>query len=68
MPEEGRITDGYIERARAQIGILVFQRDEAWNKLQPFPMSCNGCTGTPDTLTHSVFRRRTTTDRCARRG
>ncbi|MDT5299999.1 MAG: hypothetical protein QOG79_3241, partial [Mycobacterium sp.] len=31
--EEGRITDEDIERARAQIGIPVFQRDEAWNKL-----------------------------------
>jgi hypothetical protein len=31
--EEGRITDEDIERAKAQIGIPVFQRDEAWNKL-----------------------------------
>jgi acyl dehydratase len=30
---EGRITDEDIERARAQIGIAVNQRDEAWNKL-----------------------------------
>nr|MDT0523669.1 acyl dehydratase [Streptomyces sp. DSM 41633] len=30
--EEGRITDEDIERARAQIGIPVNQRDEAWNK------------------------------------
>ena len=31
--EEGRITDEDIERAQAQIGIPVFQRDEAWHKL-----------------------------------
>lgn len=30
---EGRITDEDIERARAQIGIPVNQRDEAWNRL-----------------------------------
>ncbi|MGZ5392511.1 MAG: FAS1-like dehydratase domain-containing protein, partial [Mycobacterium sp.] len=30
---EGRITDEDIERAKAQIGIAVNQRDEAWNKL-----------------------------------
>jgi acyl dehydratase len=29
---EGRITDEDIERARAQIGIPVNQRDEAWNR------------------------------------
>ena len=30
---EGRITDDDIARAKAQIGIPVNQRDEAWNKL-----------------------------------
>ncbi|UXA11552.1 MaoC family dehydratase N-terminal domain-containing protein [Mycobacterium sp. SMC-8] len=30
---EGRITDEDIERARAQIGIPVNQRDEAWHRL-----------------------------------
>ncbi|EUA51362.1 metal-binding domain of MaoC dehydratase family protein [Mycobacterium xenopi 3993] len=30
---EGRITDEDIARAKAQIGIPVNQRDEAWNKL-----------------------------------
>jgi len=30
---EGRITDEDIERAHAQIGIAVYERDEPWNKL-----------------------------------
>jgi acyl dehydratase len=41
---EGRITDEDIERARAQIGIAVNQRDEAWNKL---PQA--------DAITHFAF-------------
>lgn len=41
---EGRITDEDIERARAQIGIPVNQRDEAWNRL---PSS--------DTIAHFAF-------------
>ncbi len=41
---EGRITDEDIERAKAQIGIAVNQRDEAWNKL---PQA--------DAITHFAF-------------
>ncbi|MDT5004955.1 MAG: hypothetical protein QOJ24_2131, partial [Mycobacterium sp.] len=41
---EGRITDADIERAKAQIGIAVNQRDEAWNKLP-----------SADAITHFAF-------------
>jgi acyl dehydratase len=41
---EGRITDDDIARAKAQIGIPVNQRDEAWNKL---PQA--------DTISHFAF-------------
>jgi acyl dehydratase len=41
---EGRITDEDIERAKAQIGIPVHQRDEAWNKLP-----------SADTISHFAF-------------
>lgn len=41
---EGRITDADIERARAQIGIAVYQRDEPWNRLP-----------NADAITHFAF-------------
>jgi acyl dehydratase len=41
---EGRITDEDIERAKAQIGIAVNQRDEAWNKVP-----------SADAITHFAF-------------